>query len=181
VNPELAEILYEARTLIARGHDLDAEAFEERARTTAGADGVAQLRRLFAVARAKKRSHTAPPTGPKPQGRASVYRARPTIAATMTVRACAAGEGVALEWEPRAEVVRWEARLAERPDLRAPYVDRDTVTLEGPRFELRLGDRPKRISIIGRAASGRVVRHALISGLTSSNWRQQWQRRPTAS
>ena len=180
MNPELTEILHEARTLIARGHDLDPEALEERARTAAGADGVAQLQRLFAVARAR-RSLATPPEAPKPQPRASVYRAKPTIAATMAVRARAAGEEVVLEWERRPDVVRWEARLAERPDLRAAYVDRDTVTLDGPRLELRLLDRPQRISIVGRAASGRVVRHALISGLTSSNWRQPWQQRPTAS
>jgi len=183
MNSELSDILHEARALIARGDHLDADAFEARVRTTGGDAGVAQLHRVLAVARAK-RSLAMPPVGPQaptPRPRAAVYRARPTIAGTLAVRARAAGDAVALEWEPRREVVRWDARIAERADARAPYVDRETLTLDGPRLELRLAEHPQRVSITGRAASGRVVQHALVSGLTSANWTQQWQRRATAS
>lgn len=184
MNSELSDILHEARALIARGDHLDAAAFEARVRTTAGDAGVAQLRRLLAVARAKRALAAPPAMQPhvsRPRARAAVYRARPTIAGTLAVRARAAGDAVALEWEPRREVVRWDARIAERADARAPYVDRETLTLDGPRLELRLADHPQRVSITGRAASGRVVQHALVSGLTSANWTQQWQRRATAS
>lgn len=184
MNSELSDILHEARALIARGDHVDADAFEARVRSTGGDAGVAQLHRLLAVARAK-RSLAAPPTAqpqsPTPRPRAAVYRAKPTVAGTLAVRAHGAGDAVVLEWEPRREVVRWDARIAERADARAPYVDRETLTLDGPRLELRLTDHPQRVSITGRAASGRVVQHALVSGLTSANWTQQWQRRATAS
>ena len=42
-------------------------------------------------------------------------------------------------------------------------------------------DQPQRVSLVGRNANGRIVQRALISGLTSSNWSQRWQQRPTAS
>jgi hypothetical protein len=109
------------------------------------------------------------------------YRAKPTIAANMAVRARAHGETVALEWDAARGVDAWELRLGERRDARSPYDDRETVQLTQPRFELNLSDLPLRVSVVGRNASGRIVQRALISGLTRSNWSQKWQQRASAS
>ena len=176
----IADILDEARAQIARGLEPDAAALERRVREV-DPGALPQLRRLLAVHRAK-RSLQAPPAPPVAQPkRGPAYRAKPTIAGTMTVRAREHGGTVALEWEPRREVARWEARVAERPDPRRPYVDRETVALEAPRLELQLTDHPQRVHLSGRNAAGRVVQRALISGLTRDNWRSRWLQRPTAS
>jgi hypothetical protein len=99
----------------------------------------------------------------------------------MSVRAQAAGDGIALEWPAAAGVRTWEARIGERRDARSPYVDRETLALDAPRLELALSELPKRVSITGRNATGRIVQRALVSGLTSSNWSQKWQQRASAS
>jgi hypothetical protein len=184
MRPELAAILDEVRAQIARGDEPDAGDVEARIRALPEHDpALAQLHRLLAVHRAKRSLTTmpVPPPAPRPVARSSVYRAKPTISATMTVRARAAGDAVALEWEPRPDVTRWEARISERPDARSNYADREQRTLDGPSVELRLGDRPQRVHISGRNAAGRVVARALVSGLTSANWSQRWQQRPSAS
>jgi hypothetical protein len=121
-----------------------------------------------------------PPRPPRPR-RPAEYRATPTIAANMDVRARATGETVTLEWEARPGVVDWQARVGERPDARSPYADRDAVALEGTRLELRLGSRPQRVHLLGRNAAGRLVQRAVISGLTSSNWSRRWLQRASAS
>jgi hypothetical protein len=113
--------------------------------------------------------------------RRDVYRAKPTVAANMTVRARAEGSAVVLEWQPAKGVEAWEARVSERPDARSQYVDRATQPLDAPRLELRLTDLPQRVSITGRNAAGRIVQRALVSGLTSANWNQRWQQRASAS
>jgi hypothetical protein len=183
MSSELTTILDEVRAQIARGDEPDAGLLERRIKAHPEHDrALAQLNRLLAVHRAK-RSLAAPPTpppAPRPAPRSNVYRAKPTVSATMAVRARAQGDVVVLEWE-RPGVTQWDARISERPDARSNYEDREQRTLDGPRVELQLGDRPQRVHIAGRNAAGRVVARALVSGLTSANWNQRWQQRPSAS
>ena len=175
---DLKTILDEARAQIARGLEPDVAALEARVRAV---DPLAlgRLRRLLAVHRAKR--SLAQPTGPVPRPPRTAYRAKPTVSANMSVRARAAGDGVALEWPAAAGVRTWEVRIGERRDARSPYVDRETVALDAPRLELSLTELPQRVSIIGRNATGRILQRALVSGLTSANWSQKWQQRASAS
>jgi hypothetical protein len=143
-----------------------------------------QLNRLLAVHRARRSLHAAPPTATAPPvrpARRSTYKAKPTIAANMAVRAKATGDSVTLEWQAGPGVAAWEARLSERPDARSDYVERETRLLDGPSLELALGDSPTRVHLLGRSAAGRLLQRAVISGLTADNWDQRWQQRPTAS
>jgi hypothetical protein len=184
MHPDLQTILDEARAQIARGEEPDAAALEARIRAVVapgGGDALRSLERLLAVARAR-RAVAAPPTPPPaPKRRAEVYRAKPTIAANMAVRARANDGTVVLEWDAVRGVAEWDARVADRPDARSPYTDRETRRLTEPRFELQLDELPQRISITGRTATGRIVQRAVVSGLTAENWRQKWQQRASAS
>lgn len=183
MDPQLKSILDEARAQIARGVEPDGEALAARLREVVapgGGDALRQLERLLAVHRAK-RAVAEPPRRPVPRPRERFeYRARPTIAANMAVRARATGAAVTLEWDARG-VARWEVRLSDRPDARSPYVERETRELTSPRLELELTELPTRVALFGRNATGRIVQRALISGLTSSNWHQRWQQRASAS
>src|SRR4051794_8076791 len=189
MHPELQAILDEARAQIARGAEPDTAALEARIRDVIAPEGgvaLRQLDRLLAVHRARKSLAAPTPAPPPPaplrrRGRAE-YRARPTIASTMAVRARQAADGrVALEWDGLPAVKQWDVRLGSRPDPRKPYVDGEAYTVDTPRVELTLDDLPQRVSIAGRNPAGRVVQRALITGLTSANWSQRWQQRPTAT
>jgi hypothetical protein len=181
VDTELAAILDEARAQIARGEEPDGDALAARIAAHPRHDrALAQLSRLLAVARAKRavgRPAPAAPSAPKPR---VVYRARPTIAANTPVRARGEGAAVVLEWDAARGVAAWDVRIAERADARSPYAETGTLSVGEPQVELDLGDLPKRISIVGRNASGRIVQRAVISGLTVANWRQKWQQRASA-
>jgi hypothetical protein len=74
-------------------------------------------------------------------------------------------------------------RISERPDVRSDYAVRETRTLAGnvTRMELPLGELPLRVHILGRTRDGRLLRRAVISGLTREGWRDRWQRRASAS
>ena len=183
MDTELAAILDEARTQIARGEEPDGRALAARIEALPEHErALAQLNRLLAVARAKRSLTTPAKPAPTPRPRArEVYRAKPTIAANMSVRAREDEGAVVLEWDPIRGVTSWDARIADRPDARSPYTDRATRTLDRPRLELDLDDLPKRVSITGRNAGGRIVQRAVISGLTTANWRQKWQQRASAS
>jgi hypothetical protein len=183
MDAELTAILDEARAQIARGEEPDHRALAARLEALPGHDrALAQLNRLLAVARAKRAlappQPVMTPTAPRPR---EVYRARPTITANMTVRAREHGGAVVLEWQAAKGVDAWDARIADRADARSPYTDRETVNLTEAKLELDLDDLPKRISITGRNAAGRIVQRAVISGLTTANWRQKWQQRASAS
>lgn len=186
MHPDLKAILDEARAQIARGEEPDATDLAARIHDVVapgGGDALRQLERLLAVARAR-RALAAPPQRPRPtpsRRRAEVYRAKPTIAANMAVRARAQGDAVVLEWDAVRGVADWDARVADRPDARSTYTDRETRKLTEPRLELQLSDLPQRVSITGRTATGRIVQRAVVSGLTTENWRQKWQQRPSAS
>jgi glutathione S-transferase len=183
MSSELTTILAEVRAQIARGDEPDSGALEARIRALPEHErALAQLNRLLAVHRAKRSLATPVPAPPQPPARrAAVYRAKPTIAATMPVRARAADGVVVLEWDARPGVTQWEARVSERPDARSAYPDGERRALDAPRLDLQLGEQPKRVHIAGRNAAGRVVARALVSGLTSTNWSRRWLQRPTAS
>ena len=177
------EILNEARAQIARGVEPDAAALEARIRALPDGDhdrALAQLNRLLSVHRARALLVDRPKPPPAPPRRAA-YRAKPTIAANMAVRARATGDTVTLEWDPVPGVASWEARLSARADARSDYSERETLTLEQPRLELELGEHPTRVHLFGRNGYGRLLQRAVISGLTSDNWRQRWQQRASAS
>jgi hypothetical protein len=182
MHQELTDILDEVRAQIARGVEPDAAALEERVQAL-DPKALPRLRRLLAVHRAKRSlGEPARPTpAPRPRTAPPAYRAKPTIAANMAVRARAHGDAVVLEWDVARGVDGWEVRVGERPDARSPYVDRETVQLTEPSYQLDLSELPLRVSVIGRNASGRIVQRALISGLTRVNWRQKWQQRASAS
>jgi hypothetical protein len=176
-------ILDEARAQIARGVEPDAAALEARIGAVPGGDAeqaLAQLGRLLSVQRARALL-VDPPEAPSPPPRRPAYRARPTIAANIAVRARGTGETVTLEWDPAPVVASWEARVSERPDARSDSVERETLTLEAPRLELLLAVQPTRVHLFGRSANGRLVRRAVISGLTRDNWSQRWRQRASAS
>src|SRR3954471_13501039 len=106
MHPELQAILDEPRAQIARGVEPDAAALEARIRDVIAPEGgvaLRQLDRLLAVHRARASLAAPAPTPPppaaplRPRGRAE-YRARPTIAATMAVRARQSDGRVVLEW-----------------------------------------------------------------------------------
>jgi hypothetical protein len=180
---EYKAILDEARAQIARGVEPDAEALEARIRAVRGGDAeraLAQLGRLLSVHRARALL-VEPPETPSSPPRRPAYRAWPTIAANIAVRARRTGETVTLEWDPAPGVANWEARLSERPDARSDYVERETLALEAPRLELLLAEQPTRVHLFGRSANGRLVQRAVISGLTTDNWSQRWRQRASAS
>jgi hypothetical protein len=187
MHPELAAILDETRAQIARGDEPDASALEARIRAVPDRDAeraLEQLNRLLAVHRARRSLHAAPPRASAAQARPArrtTYKAKPTIAANMAVRAKATGDTVTLEWRAVPGVAAWEARLSERPDARSDYIERETRNLDGTSLELSLTERPKRIHLLGRNVAGRLVQRAVISGLTADNWAERWQQRASAS
>jgi hypothetical protein len=128
------------------------------------------------------REPAAPPAAAAPPRRA-VLRTRPTISGNMEVRRHADGETVILSWDAVPAVTSWEVRFSERPDARADYVVRETLTLPAAAttVELPLGEHPLRVHLLGRGRGGRLIRRALISALTRESWNERWQRRASAS
>jgi hypothetical protein len=173
-------VLAEARAAVAAGREPDAATL--RARLGGDAGGLARLERILAVGRARER--VAGPHGSEPAPVAApaarALRTRPTITANMEVRRT--GES-GLEWDTVSAVTGWEVRISERPDVRSDYAVRETRTLAGnvTRMELTLGELPLRVHILGRTRDGRLLRRAVISGLTREGWRDRWQRRASAS
>ena len=96
------------------------------------------------------------------------YRAKPTLAANLSIRALEPG-GVGLQWDPVRGVTAWEARIADRPGARSPYTDGETVGLSAPTLELRLEDLSRLVSITRRNAAGAIVQRAVAAGLTNEN------------
>jgi hypothetical protein len=200
----LAGIFDEARAQVAEGRAPNVDALSARiraaarqARARAGADeravaraeqkALQQLARVVAVHRARglaAREPAPPPPAARPVRRpvGSALRTRPTISGNMEVRKARDGDAVVLRWDAAA-VTGWEVRFSERPDPRADYALRETLTLpaEATSVELPLGDRPLRVHLLGRRRDGHLVRRAIISGLTVDSWNDRWQRRATAA
>ena len=208
--PELAELtralaalVAEARAHVAAGRDPRADAVAARVRAASArererADDAAvdrverqalrQLERVAAVHRARTlvAKEPAPPSKPAAAGpprRRALLRTRPTITGSMDVRREGTEAEPRLAWRAEPSVTAWEVRLSERPDVRSDYAPLETLTLDGPATSVAvpLGELPLRVNLLGRGRDGRIVRRALISGLTRDGWGDRWQRRPTAS
>ncbi len=175
---EYDRIIADARRVVARGSRVDAAAFERRIRAVGGEheeDALRRLARVVAVHRARSRFVEPPP--PEPAARpVRVLGTRPTISGSLDVRRT--GDFV-LEWNAARDVASWEVRIAERPDIRRDYVERDGRELPGSatQLELPLGDNPMRVRIVGKDTRGRLVRRAVLTGVTRETWNDRWQRR----
>ena len=175
---ELEAVLAEARAEIAAGRAPNADAL--RARLRGDDDALAQLDRVLAVHRARARLARQPePPAAKPSLRRAL-RTKPTISANMDVRR---GEPYRLEWDAVPSVAAWEVRLSARPDARSEYAEVETRELAAgaTSVELPLGDEALKVHLLGRGRDGRLVRRAVIAGLTRDGWRERWQRRASAS
>jgi hypothetical protein len=173
-------IIAEARAELAAGRVPDAAALRERIRSEGGGDdAVAQLDRVFAIQRARARLSREPAQKPTTSLR-SALKTKAAVNANMDVRR---GDGHTLVWDPVAAVVGWEVRISSRADPRGDYVVQETRELppQETAAELPLGQQPLRVHVLGRTRDGRLLRRAVISGLTADNWRDKWQRRASAS
>jgi hypothetical protein len=165
-------VLAEARAEIAAGRFPDVIAL--RARLAGDPEALARLDGVLAVHRARARVATKLSDTFKVSDTSSALRTRPSISADLDVRR--AGEFV-LEWGAAPAVAAWEIRLGERADVRADYETVATFETSATRVELPLGDRTMRVHIVGRSRTGKVVRRAIVSGLTRENWSDRWQKR----
>jgi hypothetical protein len=88
-----------------------------------------------------------------------------------------------LKWNAEAKVAGWDVRLSERPDVRGDYVvlEERPLPADATSVELPLGDSPLRVHLLGRDRGGRLVRRAIVSGLTRDGWGERWERRGSAS
>ena len=130
------------------------------------------MHRARAVGSGARRSPAAP--------RTPLFKGRATITGNMDVRR----DGDAtLAWRAEPKVTAWELRISERPDPRGDYEVRESGELPGDAtsVELPLGETPLRVHLLGRDRGGRLVRRAIVSGLTRETWGDRWQRRASAS
>lgn len=192
---ELRAVLEEARAQVAAGREPATDALAERLRAAAQASraggkaerrALEQLQRVVAVHRARSllAEQPKPASVPRPLRRPrSPLRTRPTISANMQLRREGDGAGAVLVWDAAPGVAGWEVRVAERPDARSDYETRQTLELPAAetRVALPLGERAVRVHVLGRARDGRLVRRAVVTGLTAETWRDRWQQRASAS
>ncbi len=175
-------ILQEARTTVAAGGRPDASRLRARLQAEGGdAQALERLERVLSVHRARSLVEPAAAPAPvAPMPLRAALRTKPTVNANMEVRR---EPGFALTWDAVPAVTSWEVRISERPDVRADYVVRETLQLDPgvTRVELPLAEQPVRVHVLGRSRDGRLVRRAVISGLTRDGWNDRWQRRASAS
>jgi hypothetical protein len=188
VRASYTAIIAEARAAIARDAEPAWDALRERI-VAAGGDererqrALQQLERLNAVHRARTRvARTSAPTPPPPRRRVA-FRTRPTITGNMDVRRSGTGDALTLAWDRAAGVASWEVRVSRRPDARRDYTVEETRTLppNETSAEIALDELPVRVHVLGRAHDGRLLRRAILSGLTRHNRDDRWQRRASAS
>ena len=179
-------IIREARALVAAGGTPDWKSLRDRIRAlglSAGdqREALRLLERVGSVHRARASVRPAPPApAPAPTPlRQALLRTKPTITGNMDVRR----DGQSLAWHPERAVTAWELRISEKPDPRGDYVLKEAGELPGEttRIELPLGDVPLRVHLLGRDRGGRLVRRAILSGVTRETWADRWQRRASAS
>jgi hypothetical protein len=93
------------------------------------------------------------------------------------------GDGDTLVWPREPKVTTWELRISERADARGDYEVRESGELPGEatKIDLPIGEVPLRVHLLGRDRGGRLVRRAILSGLTRETWSERWQRRASAS
>ena len=175
-------IIAEARAEIAAGRVPDSAALRARIRAEGGGDdALAQLERVFAIQRARARlSREVAPRAARPlaahraedEGRGEREHGRTPRRGNDTA------SGTRLP-----AVTGWELRISARPDPRGDYVVQETRELAAGETsaEVPLGQQPLRVHVLGRTRDGRLLRRAVISGLTEDNWRDRWQRRASAS
>jgi hypothetical protein len=86
-------------------------------------------------------------------------------------------------WDAAPGVVGWELRVSARPDPRSDYELLETRELpaDATSAEIPLGDEALKVHLLGRARDGRLLRRAVIAGLTRDGWAERWQRRASAS
>ena len=183
------EIIREARALVAAGGVPDWKSLRDRIRALElGAgdrrDALRQLERVGAVHRARASVRPAPAAPPEPAApaaslRGTLLRTKPTITGNMDVRR----DGDALAWREERAVTAWELRISVKPDPRGDYELKEAGELPAgtTRIELPLGDVPLRVHLLGRDRGGRLVRRAILSGVTRETWADRWQRRASAS
>ena len=188
-------IVADARADIAAGREPDEAALTARVERLQGDPAreqraLQQLARVLAVGRARARverpSEAPAPTAPRiavARGpRRALIKTRPTITGNMDVRRGGSDDAPQLVWERSPGVTDWELRISERPDPRRDYVVRETVELPGDATTapLPLGEHPVRVHLLGRSR-GRLLRRAILSGLSRETWRDKWERRASAS
>ena len=174
---QLDEVLAEARSEIAAGRTPNADSLRAASWRRGG---LAQLERVLSVHRARARLSREPATPePKPSLR-DALRTKPTISANMDVRR---GEPFTLVWDASPAIVGWELRFSERADPRSDYAQVETRELPGDTtsVELPLGESALKVHLVGRSRDGRLLRRAVIAGLTRDGWNERWQRRASAS
>jgi hypothetical protein len=181
-------VIAETRSALAAGESPNRDALAARIRSVAPpdeADGaLVQLDRVLAVGRARARLVREPaPPAPVARPLRSALKTRPTLTANMDVRRRLDGGTHSLAWDAAPAVAEWEVRIAERADARSEYAGGETRTLPGTAVsvELPLSDRALRVHVLGRARNGKLVRRAVISGLSRDNWDERWQKRASAA
>jgi hypothetical protein len=183
---EYAAIINDARAAIADGREPDAQALEARVRSVEGGaaaekKALQQLERVLSIHRARgalARKPAQPAVAPVRR-----LRARPTLTGNMDVRREMRGDAFVLAWDGAAGVAQWELRISERPDARHDYAVKATFNHAPAEtsLELPLGELPLRVHLLGRSRDGRLIRRAVVSGLTRESWGERWQRRASAS
>jgi len=172
-------IIDEARALVAAGKSPDWKELRDRIRALGGdqRDALRRLERVGAVHRARA-ALPAAPVAPAP--RTPLFKGRATITGNMDVRRDGAAK---LAWRAEPKVTAWEIRISERPDPRGDYEVRESGELPGDAtsVEVPIGETPLRVHLLGRDRGGRLVRRAILSGITRETWGDRWQRRASAS
>jgi hypothetical protein len=164
------EVLAEARAEVAAGRYPDVVAL--RARLGGDQEALARLDRVLAVHRGRARLAQVVSDPRVPVTKA--LRTKPSWSGDMELRRV--GE-YRLEWDAVPAVSTWEVRISERADVRRDYTVRETLEVEGSSVDLPLDDRPLRVHVVGRTPTGRLVRRAVVSGLTREGWNDRWNRR----
>jgi hypothetical protein len=176
------EIIDEARAVVARGGVPDWQELRDRIRALGGDQRAAlqRLERVGAVQRARATVRPAAPPPPAAARRPALRRGRATVTGNMDV---GRGEATTLTWPPEAGVALWQLRISVRPDPRSDYRVREEHELPGDATSasLELGEEPLRVHLLGRDRGGRLVRRAILSGLTHETWPERWQRKASAS
>jgi hypothetical protein len=163
-------VLAEARAEIAAGRYPDVIGL--RARLAGDPAALARLDGVLAVHRGRTRLAQQVPDTPVSGTR--VLRTKPSLSGDLELRR--AGE-FRLEWDAVPAVATWEVRLSERADVRRDYVVWETLEVTDPSIDLPLDDRPIRVHVLGRTQQGRLIRRAVVSGLTRDGWSDRWNRR----
>lgn len=189
---DIDEILRDARAAVAAGRAVDRDAVVARIRAAGGSRAaVARLERVLAIGRARTvlarepeapQAQRAPAAPTRRPGARPALKQRATITGNMDVRSSGVTT-LALAWKPVPRVAEWEVRVSERPDPRQDYevLDERTLAPDTTTTEVELSERARRVHILGRDRSGRLLARAIVSGLTLENAGERWQRKASAS